>query len=217
MKNLYFFVSGRGRVRRGILKSDLKMEKIKDRERSLVGSWVVGSGDFGEDIFKVENIFLTEGKSDEAIIGKIERRIDKKDLKKIEHIKQIENDALAYALKKIEDYELRMKLIKVLLSFDEKKLTFYFTAPERVDFRAIVRDLAGKFRKMIRMQQINSREHAQIFSGIGPCGRVLCCSSFLRNLGLERDKMKREGLPEKKKNKMLGVCGKVFCCLKFDD
>lgn len=217
MKNLYFLGLGRGRVRRGILKSNLVIKRIKSRERSLVGSWVVASGDFGEDIFKVENIFLAKENDESSALGKVERRINKEDLQRIERIKKIEEEAEKFVLEKIKEHGLKMKLVKVLLSFDEKKLTFYFTAPERVDFRTIVRDLAGRFKKMIRMQQINSREYAQIFSGIGPCGRVLCCSIFLRDLRSPQERIKKEVAGDRKRNKCLGVCGKAFCCMKFDE
>jgi len=119
--------------------------------------------------------------------------------------------------KKIFRHNLDMKILDADLSFDEKKLTFYFSAEGRIDFRSLVADMVGSFRKIIRLQQIGPRDEMRLFGGLGRCGQELCCRRFLGNT----DKINTDlaGLQEiggGKLSKMIGCCGKLMCCLTYE-
>jgi cell fate regulator YaaT (PSP1 superfamily) len=111
-----------------------------------------------------------------------------------------------------------MQLLDADLSFDEKKLTFYFTAPSRVDFRVLVSELAHTFKKIIRLQQIGSRDEARYLGGVGRCGETICCKKFLKgNLeSVTLDMASDQNLAQMGSNRITGVCGKLMCCLKYE-
>jgi cell fate regulator YaaT (PSP1 superfamily) len=112
---------------------------------------------------------------------------------------------------------LDMKLVSVDAAFDERKLTFFFTAEERVDFRELVRDLAQRFRRRIEMRQVGARDEAKILGGYGICGRPLCCSTFLTEFAPISVRMaKRQGL-SLNPSKISGLCGRLMCCLRYED
>lgn len=122
----------------------------------------------------------TVGESDVVLpLKKVIRIADHQDAKLVEDNKQAANNAFTICQEKIKDHQLRMKLVDVEYTFDRNKIIFYFTAEGRVDFRELVKDLAGIFRTRIELRQIGVRDEAKMLGGIGPCGRILCCSSFL--------------------------------------
>jgi len=217
MKKLFFYVKERGAVKRGVLKSDLEAEKITPREKKFIDKWVIGDCESGEEILKIRNVFLGEDKKKYDLIGEFKRFIKDSDLEKIKEIKKIEAEARKFCQERLKFYGLKMKLIKVLSSFDEKRLIFYFSSPERVDFRALVRDLVVKFKRMIRLQQISPREQAEIISGFGPCGRCLCCATFGNDFArLNKSQIKEKEKKTRNSSKLLGLCGKPKCCLTYE-
>jgi cell fate regulator YaaT (PSP1 superfamily) len=110
-----------------------------------------------------------------------------------------------------------MKVLEVDPSFDGRKLTCFFTAGERVDFREMVRDLAQRFRRRIEMRQIGARDEARMLGGYGICGRALCCTTFLTEFTPISVKMaKRQGL-SLNPSKISGLCGRLMCCLRYED
>lgn len=118
---------------------------------------------------------------------------------------------------KIFRHGLEMKILDVDMSFDEKKLTFYFSAEGRIDFRALVSDMAGEFGKIIRLQQVGSREEAKHFGGFGKCGRPLCCATFLNNLeNITLNMAELQDLSGAKSSKLAGCCGKLMCCMSYE-
>jgi cell fate regulator YaaT (PSP1 superfamily) len=109
-----------------------------------------------------------------------------------------------------------MKLVEAEYSFDRSKIVFYFTAEGRVDFRGLVKDLAKVFKARIELRQIGVRDEAKLFGGYGPCGRCLCCASFLKDFEPVTIKMaKEEGLPLNP-TKISGLCGRLMCCLSYE-
>lgn len=109
-----------------------------------------------------------------------------------------------------------MKLIKVNYTFDNKKLFIYYTSEGRVDFRELLKVLAKEFKKRIQMVQIGVRDEAKIMGGIGVCGRVLCCNSFLRKFeSIVVDFIKIQNLSANVE-KLMGVCGRLMCCLYYE-
>jgi cell fate regulator YaaT (PSP1 superfamily) len=128
-----------------------------------------------------------------------------------------EKDALVRCAQRVAQHKLPMKLVEAEYTFDGSRLTFYFTSDERVDFRALVRDLAATFRTRIELRQIGARDQAKLQGGVGPCGKTLCCSSWISDFGIISIKMaKEQGLPLNP-SKISGVCGRLLCCLSYEN
>lgn len=127
-----------------------------------------------------------------------------------------EKEAMSVCREKIAAHGLDMKLVDVEFTFDQNKVIFYFTADGRVDFRDLVKDLASVFRTRIELRQIGVRDEAKMKSGIGPCGRVLCCSSFLADFTSVSIKMAKEQNLSLNPTKISGICGRLMCCLKYE-
>ena len=125
--------------------------------------------------------------------------------------------AMAVGKKKIRSHSLDMKLVGVEYTFDRSKMIFYFTADGRVDFRELVKDLAGEFRTRIELRQIGVRDEAKMLGGIGPCGRPLCCSTFLGAFIPVSIKMAKDQGLSLNPTKISGLCGRLMCCLKYEN
>lgn len=128
-----------------------------------------------------------------------------------------EKEAFNICLEKIEKHGLGMKLIEVEYTFDGNKILFYFTADGRIDFRELVKDLAGVFRTRIELRQIGVRDETKILGGIGICGRSLCCNTFLTEFLPVSIKMAKEQNLSLNPTKISGVCGRLMCCLKNEE
>ena len=127
-----------------------------------------------------------------------------------------EKNALVVCQQKIEAHKLDMKLIDVQYAFDNSKLLFYFSSDGRVDFRELVKDLASVFRTRIELRQIGIRDEAKMLGGIGSCGRMLCCSTFLPDFAQVSIKMAKEQGLSLNSAKISGMCGRLMCCLHFE-
>lgn len=127
-----------------------------------------------------------------------------------------EKDALLVCQQKIAAHKLDMKLIDVQYAFDNSKLLFYFSSDGRVDFRELVKDLASVFRTRIELRQIGIRDEAKMLGGIGSCGRILCCSTFLPDFAQVSIKMAKEQGLSLNSAKISGMCGRLMCCLHFE-
>ena len=128
-----------------------------------------------------------------------------------------EKDAFGICEEKIAKHGLDMKLIDVEITFDHNKLIFYFTSDERVDFRELVKELAGVFRTRIELRQIGVRDEAKLLNGIGICGRPLCCATFLGDFQPVSIKMAKEQSLSLNPTKISGICGRLMCCLKYEE
>ena len=128
-----------------------------------------------------------------------------------------EKDAFRVCLEKIKKHELDMKLIDAEYTFDNNKVLFYFTADGRIDFRELVKDLAGVFKTRIELRQIGVRDETKIVGGIGICGRPLCCHSYLADFIPVSIKMAKEQNLSLNPTKISGVCGRLMCCLKNEE
>ncbi len=131
--------------------------------------------------------------------------------------KEKEKDAFQICLQKIEEHNLEMKLVDVEYTFDNKKIIFYFTADGRVDFRELVKDLAAIFKTRIELRQIGVRDEAKMLGGLGPCGRPLCCATFLGDFEPVSIKMAKEQNLSLNPTKISGICGRLMCCLKYEE
>ncbi len=128
-----------------------------------------------------------------------------------------EKEALRICGEKIRKHGLEMKLIDAEYTFDNNKVLFYFTADGRIDFRELVKDLAAVFKMRIELRQIGVRDETKILGGIGICGRVLCCNSFLSEFAPVSIKMAKEQNLSLNPTKISGVCGRLMCCLKNEE
>jgi cell fate regulator YaaT (PSP1 superfamily) len=145
------------------------------------------------------------------------RLAEEDDLRKMLAFKAKEKIALRQCSERVEHHALPMKLAEAEYTYDGSRLTFYFTAEQRVDFRALVRDLASHFHTRIELRQIGARDHAKLLGGVGVCGKTLCCSSWLTEFNVVSIKMaKEQGLPLNT-NKISGVCGRLMCCLAYEN
>lgn len=128
-----------------------------------------------------------------------------------------EKDAFKICQEKITKHGLEMKLIDAEYTFDNNKVLFYFTADGRIDFRELVKDLAAVFKMRIELRQIGVRDETKILGGIGICGRVLCCNSYLSEFAPVSIKMAKEQNLSLNPTKISGVCGRLMCCLKNEE
>lgn len=162
-------------------------------------------------------IFGNRKVNDENItqpLKEILRVATKEDIQKVEDNKAREKEAFLICKKKILEHGLEMKLISAECTFDNAKMLFYFTADDRVDFRNLVKDLAGIFRVRIELRQVGVRDETKIVGGIGSCGRSLCCHSYLSDFVPVSIKMAKEQNLSLNPTKISGVCGRLMCCLK---
>ncbi|HEY2389420.1 MAG TPA: stage 0 sporulation family protein [Candidatus Binatia bacterium] len=147
---------------------------------------------------------------------KVLRKADARDVARLEANCQRERDARRMCLTRIRERQLSMKLVQVEYLFDASKAVFYFCAEGRVDFRELVRDLAQALHTRIEMKQIGARDETKLVGGVGPCGRELCCSTWLREFQAVSVKMAKEQGLSLNPSKLSGMCGRLKCCLRYE-
>ncbi|TYR78331.1 stage 0 sporulation family protein [Priestia megaterium] len=150
-------------------------------------------------------------------LKKVIRVAETKDKLIVEENKQAASEAYDVCVQKIQSHDLDMKLVDVEYTFDRNKVIFYFTADGRIDFRELVKDLASIFRTRIELRQIGVRDEAKLLGGIGPCGRMLCCSTFLGDFEPVSIKMAKDQNLSLNPTKISGLCGRLMCCLKYEN
>lgn len=151
-----------------------------------------------------------------AALKKVVRVADARDAEHAIENERFQAEVYPICQRKIEEHKLDMKLVSVEQTFDNSKILFYFTANGRVDFRALVKDLASVFRTRIELRQIGVRDEAKMMGGLGPCGRPICCGSFLGDFQPVSIKMAKEQNLSLNPTKISGVCGRLMCCLKYE-
>lgn len=149
-------------------------------------------------------------------LKKVIRIADENDSLQVAENKKMASEAFGICQGKITEHGLEMKLVDVEYTFDRNKIIFYFTADGRIDFRELVKDLASIFRTRIELRQIGVRDEAKMLGGIGPCGRILCCSSFLGDFEPVSIKMAKDQNLSLNPSKISGLCGRLMCCLKYE-
>lgn len=162
---------------------------------------------------------ITEVKEETVVqpLKKIVRFATEEDKKRHQENEEKRSKALQLCQEKIDNHKLDMKLIDVEYTFDSRKIIFYFTADGRVDFRELVKDLASVFKMRIELRQIGVRDEAKMLSGIGPCGKKLCCSSWLSDFQPVSIKMAKVQNLSLNPTKISGICGRLMCCLKYEN
>lgn len=189
----------------GNLKPDVEDKVVVETARGT---------EIGEVVLSVKEIT-----PDEVItpLKKVLRAADADDIKKDDDNKAREKDAYKIGQDKIRKHALPMKLVETECLFDGSKLVFYFTAEGRVDFRELVKDLAASFKTRIELRQIGVRDEAKSIGGLGPCGRDLCCRTFLADFEPVSIKMAKEQNLPLNPIKISGVCSRLMCCLKYEN
>ena len=156
---------------------------------------------------------------EEKIVGTLKpviRKATEKDVAQYTENLSKRAGAMEIAKEKIAKHGLDMKLVDAEFTFDGSKLIFSFTSENRVDFRELVKDLAGQFHTRIELRQIGIRDECKIVGGLGPCGRPCCCNSFSCDCRVTIKMAKNQGL-SLNPTKISGLCGRLMCCLKYED
>jgi cell fate regulator YaaT (PSP1 superfamily) len=199
------------------------LESDAGRLEFVVGDWLLAETPQCKEVaIVVENCRIKEEKYEAQDLKGTEveiiRKLTDKDQEQYADLQKKAEELIPDCQKKIEHHNLPMELLNAELSFDEKKLTFYFTAEGRVDFRSLVSDLASTFKKLIRLQQVGARDEARLIGGHGRCGQKLCCRRFLKGDldSITVDMAQIQGLASMGSNRITGSCGKLMCCLQFE-
>ncbi len=179
---------------------------------------VIVQGEHGETMGRVllKDPTLIGLKKPGNVTREIIRKAEEEDLDQDDHNRQLEGEAFEYCARRIDVRELKMELSEVEVAFRRNRVTFYFTAEQRVDFRELVKDLASKFQTRIELRQIGVRDQAKRLDGCGPCGRAFCCSTWLKSFHPVTLKMAREQQLSLNPSKISGACGRLMCCLAYE-
>lgn len=159
------------------------------------------------------NYQICEGQLKQPLCAVL-RRAEAEDEERVRLLREKEGKALKICREKVLARRMEMKIIAAEYAFDENKLLFFFTADGRVDFRELVKDLASAFHMRIELRQVGVRDETRIIGGMGPCGRPLCCHSWLSDFVPVSIKMAKEQNLSLNPQKISGVCGRLMCCLK---
>ena len=182
-----------------------------------MGDYVVTETGRGLDLGEV--VLGVHEKSEDLVpegLPSLIRIATPKDIQQATDNRSREQEAYRVCQQKILEHRLEMKLVSVESAFDRSKMMFYFTANGRVDFRALVKDLASTFKTRIELRQIGVRDEARMLGGLGCCGRPICCGSFLNDFQPVSIKMAKEQNLSLNPTKISGVCGRLMCCLKYE-
>jgi len=183
------------------------------------GQHVIVKTDQGMGLGKV---VLTKQAPQESEDGEIEghkaiyRLANDKDMESVAENEAVAKDAYQHCRKCITQHKLGMKLVEVEVFFDRSKMIFYFTAPGRIDFRELIKDLVREYRTRIELRQIGVRHETQMLGAIGNCGQICCCRRFMRKFVPVTIKMAKEQNLFLNPTKISGICGRLLCCLSFE-
>jgi len=191
-----------------------RIEFIKGDVNYAFGDKVVFESSEGIDIGRIIKVQEEEGG---IFYGEILRHTTPEDLEKKCDLKKYEEFCLNEFKDVVHEYNLAMKPVYTHCQFDEERIIFYFTAEKKMEFRKLHRRISQKLNKRVVIKQIGARDFARIFGGVGPCGRKLCCATFLSNLKSISLRMAREQKLYVSPSKLSGICGKLLCCLNFEE
>ena len=180
------------------------------------GKYVIVQAERGEDMGLVKSTIEKVDLGQVEEYHKIIRPATSTDQDRLQFNRQKELESKSECLHFIEKHNLKMKLVDVEYQFDCNKITFYFTAEKRVDFRELVKDLAATFKTRIELRQIGVRDEAKRLGGFGICGKEQCCSSFLDDFQTISTQMARTQNLALNPQKISGNCGRLLCCLQYE-
>ena len=200
------------------LRGQVRLTQFNSRDLNLEpGDRVVVEGDRGHDLGEVVQATTRALRTCSiSCMPSAVRVASPEDIRKFDDMRALEEGASAYCRERIRERSLPMRLVRVEQTPESGKLTFQFTAEGRVDFRELVRDLSQRFRARIEMRQIGVRDEAALQGGYGPCGKALCCSTFLKGFAPISIKMAKEQKLSLNPSKLSGMCGRLKCCLRYE-
>lgn len=178
---------------------------------------VIANTDKGFQFGKVISVIDDVSSFDGVLLYEIVRATTKKDYLKYLENKKMEAVALKKCREMVAKTDLVMSIVDVCYNFDRTQLMFRFIADERVDFRQLAKDLGSTFHSRIELRQIGIRDKAKEVGGLGPCGRLLCCTSYLKNFDSITINMAKNQNVSLNPSKINGVCGRLLCCLKYEN
>lgn len=186
------------------------------QERLTIGDRVLVRSERGVDLGEVMEIKGRVSADRAEELMPVVRKAKAEDLAHVEEQEGREKRAMEICAEKIAEHGLPMKLIDAALSFDNTRLVFFFSADGRVDFRELVRDLARTFRLRIELRQIGVRDEAKLLGGLGPCGRRLCCKTFMNDFEPVGIRVAKDQGLALNPSKISGLCDRLMCCLLFE-
>jgi cell fate regulator YaaT (PSP1 superfamily) len=181
------------------------------------GDYVIVAAERGEQIGEVHQKVDPKNMDQKKSPPQILRRATDEEVQHLAELRKKEAAAFDVCLQKIAERDLVMKLVDVEYQFDGNKITFYFTAEKRVDFRELVKDLAALYRTRIELRQIGVRDEARRIGGFGICGRELCCCTFISDFEPITTQLAKDQHLSLSPTKISGACGRLMCCLLFEE
>lgn len=192
-------------------------EYFKSEDKLKLGSYALLNAEQGTTVGEIVSGPLTPLKgSAEDDLPEVIRPASAEDMETYEKNGELRKAAIAFCKERISARKLEMKLVDVEIYFDRGKFIFYFTAPNRVDFRELVKDLVREYRSRIELRQIGVRHETQILGAIGNCGMPCCCKRYLRKFAPVTIKMAKEQNLFLNPSKISGICGRLLCCLSYE-
>jgi len=191
---------------------------ISDKPEDIEGKKVIINTERGKEFAETLNVKkYTLKDEDSSSFARFVKWAEDKDIQQENRNRDREEQAFELCYKKIKNLRLKMKLVKVHYLFDAGRIMFYFTAPNKVDFRELVKQLASVFRTRIELRQIGVRDEAKLIGGIGPCGQHICCHRHLSGFKSVSIKMAKDQNLVLNPGKISGICGRLLCCLNYED
>ncbi|GAB4461680.1 MAG: stage 0 sporulation family protein [Armatimonadaceae bacterium] len=181
------------------------------------GTFVIAETERGLEYGEVKLVRTVEGKLSEIPhLFRIVRLATESDRRTMERLQKDAEEGLLFCQERADSLRLPMKLVEAEAAWDGQQFTFYFVSEARVDFRQLVKDVAARLKTRIHLHQVGARDHAKSLGGYGPCGRPLCCTTFLRDFAPVSMKMAKDQSLYLNPSKFSGVCGKLMCCLRYE-
>jgi len=192
--------------------------ELVEKNQFKVNDHLIIKTDLGTDLGKVVKIEEKSEEDDQQKKNFILRKANTRDLEKLKERNKPKKEILKKCEQLVKKGKLSMKIIDAHFSFDGSKIIFAFTSPSRIDFRLLVKELVQEFHKSIRMHQVGARQETGLAGDSGPCGRGLCCQSFLKKLGhVTTEMMFDQQLAQRGPERLSGICGRLKCCLAFEN
>lgn len=182
-----------------------------------VGDMVIANSDRGEEIGRVVKIIKKEDLPENAIVEDIIKPATKNDLASQKENEKKASEAVEFCKNEAKRLDLKMKVLMGEYTFDGSKLTIYFSAEERIDFRELVKSLATEYRVRIDLRQVGPRDEIKVYPNLGMCGKEVCCRSYLQDFEPVTIKMAKEQGLQINMAKLSGACGRLMCCLKYEE
>ncbi len=200
-------------------RSGIKIYDFRAPEGDVrIGDFVLVETAYGEEAGKVRYTDKQVKSSKDEPLKGIQRILSEKDVARLERLKEDHQGYIEVFRKKTEEHGLPMKFVDFEFSLDGEKVTFYFTADSRVDFRNLVREMSRQLQKTVLFRQMGQRDEARVLDGFGPCGRPICCKNFLTKLdNISMDMVREQFEGSRNASKVSGICGKLMCCLAYEN